>query len=165
MKSVRTAPVTIVFSSGAVSSPVVVAVVVAAVVAAAQLGPHLLRTLVAQVGTAEHEDRREQERQELTEQQDRGQDDQQLVAQRSDGDAPDDRQLAVRCQAVHVLRRDRGVVDDDPRRLHTRPAGGRPDVVDRGGRGARQHPDVVEQRYESTRHGTSFRSVSTCVPS
>ena len=81
MKSVRTAPDTMVFSSGSASSAAAWSSCVAA-----EPVPDLLRALVAEVGAAEHEDRGEQERQELAEQQDRRQDDQQLVAQRAHGD-------------------------------------------------------------------------------
>ena len=64
-------------------------------VVAADPLPDLLGALVAEVGAADHQDRGEQPRQELAEQQRRREDEQQLVPQRADGDALDDRQLAV----------------------------------------------------------------------
>ena len=84
-----------------------------------------------------------------------------LLRSEPERDLADDRQLALGVQPVHVLRRDRGVVDDDAGGLHAGPAGRRPDVVDRGGGGLGQHRDVVQQGYESTRHGRSFPSVRT----
>ncbi len=48
---------------------------------------------------------------------------QELVAQGADGDLPDDRQLAVGGQALHVGGRDRGVVDDHAGRLDARSTG------------------------------------------
>jgi hypothetical protein len=64
---------------------------------------------------------------------------------------------------VHVLRRDSGVVDDDAGSLRAGLTSSEPDVVDRGGGCARQYRHVVQQGYESTRQGKSFRSVSTRV--
>ena len=96
--------------------------------------PYLLGALVAEVRRADHQDRRQQPRQELTEQQRGGQDEQQLVAQGSNRDPLDDRQLALGGNAVHVLRRHCGVVDDDSSRLGGRAPSGGADVVDRCGR-------------------------------
>ena len=113
---------------------------------------HLLGALVAEVGGAEHQDRRQQPRQELTEQQRGGQDEQQLVAQRADRDPLDHRQFAVGGDAVHVLRRHRGVVDDDAGGLGGRAAGGGADVVDRRGRQPGQRRDVVEKTEQTCTH-------------
>jgi hypothetical protein len=63
----------------------------------------------------------------------------------------------------HVLRRDGGVVDDHPGGLRAGPGRRGPDVIDAGGGCAGQHRHVVEQSYESTCHGRSFRSVGVCV--
>ena len=133
MKSVRIAPDTIAFSA---SSPVP-ARGTAWCVVPADPAPDLLRTLVAEVAAADHQDRGEQPRQELAEQQRRREDEQQLVADRADRDPLDHRQLAVRGDAVDVLRRHRGVVDDDAgglrrwpgRRRHRRRRPRRPPAV------------------------------------
>ena len=122
------------------------------VVVPADPAPDLLRTLVAEVAAADHQDRGEQPRQELAEQQRRGEDEQQLVADRADRDPPDHRQLAVRGDTVDVLRRHRGVVDDDARGLRGRPARGSADVVDGGRRQPRERGDVVEQREQASSH-------------
>ena len=119
---------------------------------------YLLGALVAEVGGAQHQDRCHQPRHELTEQQRGRQDEQQLVAQGADRDPLDHRQLAVGGDAVHVLRRHRGVVDDDARRLGGRAPGRSADVVDRGGRQPGQRGNVVEeseqtQRSSRPRHG------------
>ena len=113
MKSVRIAPLVIVFSCSA--SPAATGSSCSSW--PGDLLPDLLGALVAEVGAADHEDRGQQPRQELAEQQGRREDDEQLVAQRADGDPLDDRQLAVGGEALHVARRDGGVVDDDARRL------------------------------------------------
>ena len=114
--------------------------------------PELLRALVAEVGAADHQDRREQPRQQLAEQQRGGQDQQQLVAQRADRDPLDHRQLALGPEPLDVARRDRGVVDDHAGGLHARPARAGGDVVDRGGGEAREGHDVVEERGETRAH-------------
>src|SRR5262245_25042829 len=125
-------------------------VVVPAVLAEA--APYLLGALVAEIRRADHQDRRQQPRRELTEQQSGGQDEQQLVAQRSDRDPLDDRQLALGGDAVHVLRRHRGVVDDDSGGLGGRASGGGADVVDRCGREPSQSGDVVEKPEQTSAH-------------
>ena len=89
------------------------------------------------------------------EQQRHREDEEQLVAQRAEGDLLDDRQLAVGGEAAHVGRRDRGVVDDDARRLHARPTGGHPDVVDRGRGQLGQRRDVIEQPDQTACHPSS----------
>ena len=121
-------------------------------VVAAEPAPDLLGALVAEVGGAEHQDRRHQPRHELAEQQGRGQDEQQLVAQRPDGDPLDHRQFAVGGDPVHVLRSHRGVVDDDACRLGGRPPGRSADVVDRRRRQLRQRRDVVEKSEKTGAH-------------
>ena len=75
-----------------------------------------------------------------------------LLRSEPDRDAPDDRQLAVGGEPLHVARRDGGVVDHHAGGLGARPARGGADVVDRGGRELGQRGDVVEQGDESTSH-------------
>ena len=152
MKSVRIAPAAICFSASAPTSPRCGA---ACAVVSANAAPNLLGALVAEIGRAEHQDRRQQPRHELTEQQGGGQDEQQLVAQGSDRDPLDDRQLALGGDAVHVLRRHRGVVDDDPGGLGGRAAGGGADVVDRRGREPGQSRNVVEKPEQTCAHRVS----------
>src|SRR5258708_19822293 len=75
---------------------------------------YLLGTLVAEVGGADHQDRRQQPRDELTQQQRRGQDEHQLVAQGSDRDPLDHRQFAIGGDAVPVLGGHPAVAPDPP---------------------------------------------------
>ena len=149
MKSVRIAPATIAFSA---SSPSLDRRAWSCVVAADAV-PDLLGALVAEVGAADHQDRRQQPGQELAEQQGRREDEQQLVAQRADRDPLDHRQLAVGGDAVDVLRGHGRVVDDHAGRLRAGAARGRADVVDRGRRQPRERGDVVEQREQASSHG------------
>src|SRR6478735_3591246 len=123
MRSVRIAPATIAFSASSPPSPT----------GTADPAPHLLEALVAEVGTADHQDRGEQTREELAEQQRHRQDDDQLVAQRADRDPLDHRELAVGGHSVDVLRSDGGVVDHDSGGLRGGPARSSADVVDRRG--------------------------------
>jgi hypothetical protein len=92
---------------------------------------YLLRPLITQVGGADHQDRGQQPRHELTEQQRAGQDENQLVAQGSKGDPLDHRQFALGGDAVNVLWCHRGVVNHDARCLGGRAPGRGADVVDR----------------------------------
>ena len=124
-------------------------------VVSTEAAPNLLGALVAEIGRADHQDRRQQPRHELTEQQRGGQDEHQLVAQGSDRDPLDDRQLALGGDAVHVLRRHRGVVDDDSGRLGGRASGGGADVVDRCGREPGQSGNVVEEPEQTSAHRVS----------
>ena len=87
-----------------------------------------------------------------------------LVAQRPDRDALDDRQLAFGGDAVHVLRRHRGVVDDHAGGLRGRAPGGRADVVDRGRRESRQHRDVVQEREQAGAHGVTVNASAVMAP-
>ena len=104
----------------------------------------LFRTLEAQVGAAEHEQRREQERRELTQQKQRRKDEEQLVAQRTLGDCPDDRQLAPGIHAVHVARGHRGIVHDDARGLGARATGRGSDVVNAGRGQLHERGNVIQ---------------------
>jgi hypothetical protein len=113
---------------------------------------YLLSALVTQVGGADHQDRREQPRHELTEQQRGGKDEQQLVAQGSDGDPLDHRQLALGGNAVDVLRGHSGVVDHDTRGFGGRASGCRADVVDGGGREPCQRRNVIEEPEQPRTH-------------
>ena len=160
MKSVRIAPEVICFSA---SSPTA-AVGAAWRVVSAEPAPHLLRPLVAEVGGAEHQDRRQQPRHELTEQQRGGQDENQLVAQGSDRDPLDHRQFAIGGDAVDVLGRHRGVVDDDARRLGGRAPGGGTDVVDRCGREPGQSGNVVEEPEQTRAHRVPVMATEGASP-
>jgi hypothetical protein len=113
---------------------------------------YLLRPLVAQVGGSDHQDRRQQPRHELTEQQRGRQDENQLVAQGSDRDPLDHGQFAIGGDAVDVLRRYRGVVDDDAGGLGGRAPGRSADVVDRCGREPGQRGNVVQQPEQTRAH-------------
>jgi len=95
-----------------------------------ELLPQLLDTLVAQIRATEHEQRCERPLGELAEQEDRGQDREQFVADRTLGDPADDRQFALRLDALHVTGRHSGVVDDDTGRLGAGAPGSSGDVID-----------------------------------
>jgi hypothetical protein len=114
--------------------------------------PQLLGALVAQVDPADHQDRREQPRQQLAQQERDGQDQEELVAQRADRDPLDHREIALGPEPLDVARGDRGVVDDHAGGLHARPARTRGDVVDRGRGRPGEHRDVVEERSETGTH-------------
>ncbi len=121
--------------------------------------PHLVGAFVGEERAAEHEDDRQQVWEELAQQQGSREDEQQLVADRADRDLLHDRQLAVRGDAVDVLRRDRRVVDDHARGLGGRAARGRADVVDRCRRQLRDRRDVVEQAEQTRTHGVTLPAV------
>ena len=114
--------------------------------------PDLVNRFVAEVTAADHQQWRQQPGEELTQQQSDRKNDQQLVAQRSDGDALDDGQLAFGREPTDVLRRDGCVVDDDACRFGGRLTGCGGNVVDRGGSHTSQGCDVVEQGEESSGH-------------
>ena len=158
MKSVRIAPPTIDASCSAPISPLSVATGRVVLVAAQPL-PDLLGALVAEVGAAAHQQRREEPGQELAEQQGRGEDEQELVAQRPAGDLPDDRQLALGRHVLDVLRGDGGVVHDHAGGLRAGAAGRRTDVVHRRGGEPGEGGDVVEQAEEACAH-----SLRSCIP-
>jgi hypothetical protein len=129
------------------------------VVVVAQRVDDLVGALVGEEAAAEHEDDLDDLRRDRAEQQRHREDDEDLVAQRSEGDLLDDRQLALRREPTDVGRRDRGVVDHDARRLHARPARGEGHVVDggRGQLGQRRH--VIEQSDQTASHPSSSCSV------
>jgi len=113
IKSVRMAPVTM--SSSAVG---------AAWASLPRMLPQTFWVPVAQVDGADHQERGQQPRRELTEQHCGGQDHQELVTQGSDRDAFDDRQFTLGGDYVDVLRCHRGVVDDHSGGLGGRASGG-----------------------------------------
>ena len=73
----------------------------------------LLGALVAEIGAAEHQQRRDRPGREEAEQQRGRQQEEELVLQRAAARSADDRQLAVGGEADDVARRHRGVVDHD----------------------------------------------------
>ena len=116
----------------------------------------LLGALVAEIGAAEHQQRRDRRGQEVAERQGGGQQDQELVAQRSHRDLADDRQFALGGEADHIARRDGGIVDDDAGGLRPRLGGLAGDIVKRGCRDLGDRRDVVEQGDQSDAHGYSL---------
>ena len=119
-------------------------VVVAVVVPMRHAMVDLLGSLEAEVHTTDHQDDLDEQRSDSAEHERRGEDQQQFVAERALGDLRDDRQLAVRGEALHVRRRHRRVVDDHAGRLHARSSSCRTDVVDRRCRQLGERCDVVE---------------------
>ncbi|MCO5555074.1 hypothetical protein L7F22_008614 [Adiantum nelumboides] len=124
--------------------------------------PELLGALVGEVAAAEHEDRGQQPRRELGEDQRDRQDEDDLVDQRAPGDPPDDRQLALGLEPLHVAGGDGGVVDDHTRGLGPGAPGGPGDVVEGGRRQAHQRRDVVEQGEQSA-HRVTVRCMAESV--
>ena len=123
---------------------------------------HLLVALEGKVEPAEHQERRDRLRQEGAEQQRGGQEEQQLVLQRADGDAPDDRQLALGGEAGDVARRHRRIVDDDAGRLGARLHRLRRGVIERRRRELGQRHHVVQQGEQATAHRWGPLVVITC---
>jgi len=74
---------------------------------------HLLIALETQIQRAGHQDRRQQPRGENRQQQPGRKQIEHLVFERPPGDASDDRQFALGCEADDIARRHRRVVDDD----------------------------------------------------
>ncbi len=113
--------------------------------------PDLLRPFEAEIGAAQHQDRRDRPRGERREQQGRRQQDDDLVEQRPFGDLPDDGNLAAGRKAVRVFRRHGGVVDDGSGRL-----GGcldrLPEDVVNGGGGNLGDGRHVVQKCEKSAH-------------
>ena len=95
----------------------------------------LLGRFEGEIGAADHQKRDDQDEIEAVLQPDQQQggreQEQQFVLQRPCGNLADDRQLALRCQADHVARRDRRIVDDDAGRLGAGFAGRARDIVER----------------------------------
>jgi hypothetical protein len=122
------------------------------VLAAAEGLEQLVRSLVAEVGAADHEDDLDEGGGDRAQHERDREDEEQLVPERPDGDALDDRELALGCEALDVGRGHRGVVHDDAGRLHAGAACGGADVIDRRGCELRQRGDVVEQADQTTSH-------------
>ena len=112
--------------------PLVARALVGVAVLHAEPLQHLLRALEAEVGPAEDQQIRQHPRRERGQQQRHRDDDQELVRQRPQGDLADDGELPGRSEALNVLRRDRGVIDHDTRRLRRRLHRRAQDVVDDG---------------------------------
>ena len=115
--------------------------------------PHLVGSLVGQVGAADHQDDLDHQRSDRAEDEGRRQDEHQLVAHRTDGDAADDRQLPFGGQAVDVGRGHRRVVDDHPGGLDRGLARRGPHVVDRRGGQLGDGGYVIQQCGEPDGHG------------
>ena len=152
MKSVRTAPLIFAFSAATTSTA-------GSDVAAHQLGVargvlrptvqepvrELLEALVAEIGAAEHEQRRHRPGQEGADGQRRRHQDG-LVDERALGDRPHDRQLAAGSQAGHLLGVEGEVVAEHARGL---PRG---DLREHG-HVVEQRGDVVEEQEQARGHG------------
>ena len=113
---------------------------------------HLFHALVAEIGAAEHQQRRDRPGQEVAERQRGGQQDQELVAKRSRRDLADDRQFALGGESDHVAWRDRGIVDDDAGRLDPRLGGLADHIVKRSRRHLCDRRDIVEKGDQSDAH-------------
>ena len=142
MKSVRIAPL-IVFASA--SGPCITeGTSTDVVVVVGEPVVDLLGPLETEVGTADHQDDLDEQRGDGAEDQRRREDEQELVAQRTERDLLDDRQLTLGGEVLDVGGRDGRVVDDDPGGLDARSPGRGADVVDRCGRQLRQRGDVIQ---------------------
>jgi len=113
-----------------------------------------IEAFVAQVGPAQHQQRRHYPRQEVTQQQSRRQNDQHLVDERAARNAGNDGQFTVRRETSHVARRDCRVVDHYTGGLGPRLAGGGADVVERSGCHLGNGGDVVQQGRKARGHVT-----------
>ena len=112
----------------------------------------LFRRFIAQECAAQHEERGQQPGRDRADQQRSGQQEEQLVAQRSLGDFPDDRQFAVGGEAHDIARGDGGIVDDHARGLGARLARGGGDIVQRGRGQLNNARHIIEQRDQTRRH-------------
>ena len=108
--------------------------------------------LVAEVGSAEHQQRRDRGGQEVAERKCYGKQDQELVAQRSRRDLAHDRQFALGREPDHVTRRDRGIVDHHAGRLYPRLGGLADHIVKRGRCHFCDRRDIVEKGDQSDAH-------------
>src|SRR4051812_41072653 len=116
---------------------------------------HLLGTLVAEKGAAQHEQRRDCGGKEITKQQSDGQQDQQFVAERPNRNLAYDRQFAFRGKTDHVIRRDGCVIDYHASRLCSRLGRLARDIVERGCRHLCDRCDIVEKTNQSDTHQPS----------
>ena len=112
-----------------------------------------LRALVAEIGSAKHQQWRDGLRDEVAECKRGGQQDQELVAKRSRRNLAYDRQFAFGCEADHITRRDRRIVNDDARCLHPGFSRLGRDIVKRGGRNLGYRCYVVEKSNQTDAHG------------
>ncbi|MGY3467135.1 hypothetical protein ACVW0I_004006 [Bradyrhizobium sp. LM6.11] len=113
---------------------------------------HLLGTLVAEKGSAQHEQRRHRGGKEITQQQGNGQQYQQFIAQRPNSNLAHDRQFAFRGKADHVVRRDGCVIDDHASRLCSRLGRLARYIVERGCCHLCNRRDIVEKTNQSDTH-------------
>ncbi|MCY1249624.1 hypothetical protein D9M72_631760 [compost metagenome] len=119
---------------------------------ATEFVPHLLGTLVTEVGATQHEDERDCSRKESADGKQRRQNDQQLVPKRSPEDLLDHRQFAGRVRTGHVLRGDGSIVDHHTSGLCPCLGGAGSDVIYRRGRYAGNGCDVVQQGNKTAAH-------------
>ena len=161
MKSVRMAPFTCSFSSSC-GSPIASSQLFFMVVVVKDLLEDLLGRFEGEIGAADHQQRRDQERRECRQQKRRRQQDQDLVLEAAPGDLADDRQLALRRETDDIARRDRGIVDDYAGRLGARLARRRADVVERGRGELGDGGDIVEEGDQSGRHRAAVRRTCPC---
>src|SRR6185503_17364651 len=127
----------------------------------AQLLDDLLGRLEGEIGAADHQQRRDQERGEGGQQQRCRKQDQQLVAERPDRDLADNRKLALGGEADDVAWRDGSVVDHDACRLGGRFSRGTGDVIERRCGELGDGRDIVEQGDQSGRHGSGVRQLAS----
>jgi hypothetical protein len=113
---------------------------------------HLLHPFVAEIGAAQHQQRRNRPRQEVAQHQGRGQQDQQLVAQRSRRDLAHDRQFALRRKSDHVTGRNRGIVDHDACGLCARLGGLARHIIEGGCSRLRDTGYIVEKTDQPDTH-------------
>ncbi len=116
----------------------------------------LFRSFERQIDTADHEKRHDEGRREIAENERQRQQEDELVAQRSLGDLPDDRQFAFRLQPHDIFRGDGRVVDDDARRLGAGLCRLSCDIVERGCRHLRNGCDIIEKCEQAGCHGKPF---------
>ena len=91
----------------------------------------LFSRLEGQIGAADHQQGRDEEGREGSQQKRARKQEQNLVLEAPPGDLADDRQLAFGREPRHIARGHRGIVDDHARRLRARLAGRGADIVER----------------------------------
>jgi hypothetical protein len=123
----------------------------------------LLGALVTEVGTTQHEERRDRPGGESAERERARQQEQELVAQRPEGDPADDRQFTLGREAHDIARCDRGIVDDHARGLRAGLGGLSGDVVEGRRGGLRERRDIVQQGNQSDAHKSASSRNSYAV--
>jgi len=106
---------------------------------------HLLGAFVAQIGSAQHQQRRDQPGREKTQRQCGRQQDQQLVAHRACGNPAHNGQFAIGGKAGDIVRRHGRIVDHRAGSLQPRLGGLPGNIVDRGRRHLGERRHIVQQ--------------------